>query len=60
MTANDYMKTAEILREFCPRSNMDDVMNVAAYHNLVDQFSAMFADDNPRFDTKKFLEACGV
>jgi hypothetical protein len=60
MTRQDYISTAEILREFCPRNNMEDKMNKHAFRNLVEQFATMFADDNPNFDADKFYKACGL
>ena len=50
----DYQKIADILRETCAGMNYDQ------FNNLVDQFAAMFSNDNPNFQAIEFYEACGL
>lgn len=57
MTRKDYVSTAEILRDFSPGESMIDDKT---FENLVDQFAAMFANDNPNFDADKFYKASGL
>lgn len=52
MTRKDYVATAEILNAYA------DVIDLMEFKNLVDDFSAMFEEDNPRFNSDKFFEAC--
>lgn len=58
MTRKDYVTTATILRDYGPAAT--NVIDSHTFANLVDQFAAMFTDDNPRFDATKFYEACGL
>ena len=53
MTRKDYVATAEILSSF-----KDLIGDEFTFHDLVDEFGAMFESDNPRFDSNKFFEAC--
>ena len=56
MTRKDYVRTAEILKTFG-----DNVLtNEFDYLDLVYDFSDWFAEDNPNFDEKKFVAACGL
>ena len=56
MTRKDYVRTAEILKTFG-----DNVLtNQFDYLDLVYDFADWFAEDNPRFDEKKFAQACGL
>jgi hypothetical protein len=49
MTRQHYRKVAEIINKF-PH----------ARETLAQEFSEMFAEDNPRFDEARFYIACGV
>jgi hypothetical protein len=53
MTRKDYVITAQILSSY-----KDLIGDEFTYHDLVDEFAAMFAEDNPRFDFNKFITAC--
>ncbi len=53
MTRKDYVATAEILSSF-----KDLIADEFTFHDLADEFASMFQADNPRFDSKKFFEAC--
>ena len=55
MTRKDYVATAEILSGY-----KDLIGDNFVYEDLVDDFAGMFAQDNERFDSDKFLEACGL
>jgi hypothetical protein len=55
MTRKDCVKTAEILKKHF-ESNPQLTQEV--FEDLVDEFSLMFEEDNERFDSDKFLEAC--
>lgn len=52
MTRKDYVSTAEILRQY-----QDDIAPFV-FADLVQEFSVMFANDNPRFDVARFEDAC--
>ncbi len=53
MTRKDYVKTAEILSAY-----KDLIADSFTFEDLVDDFSVMFSEDNERFDSDKFREAC--
>lgn len=53
MTRKDYIATASILEAV--KGDMPEHV----HFTLVDMFAAMMEADNPRFDTKRFFEACG-
>jgi len=52
MTRKDYVSTAEILSMF--KDSIDEFV----FHDLVDEFCGMFEEDNARFNSDKFFEAC--
>jgi len=56
MTRKDYVATAEILKNF--GDNIEN--NFTDFLDLVYDFSFMFAKDNPNFNEKKFVNACGL
>ena len=56
MTRKDYVKTAEILKTF--GDNVEN--NFSDFIDLVYDFADMFAEDNPNFQEKKFVQACGL
>ena len=53
MTRKDYVQTAEILSSY-----KDLIADNFVYEDLVDEFASMFEQDNPRFNSEKFWEAC--
>ena len=53
MTRKDYVAVAEILSSY--KDLIDDVFT---FEDLVEDFSGMFAEDNPNFKHEKFREAC--
>jgi hypothetical protein len=52
MTRKDYIETAEIL--FRVKHAVDEKI----HQHLIAEFSEMFANDNPRFDSQRFADAC--
>lgn len=54
MTRKDYVATSEILK-----LSKEDIEH-GVYLDLVYNFADMFAEDNPNFQEKKFVEACGL
>ena len=52
MTRKDYVRVAENL------SSYKDLIDEFTFEDLVDDFGAFFAEDNPRFDAQRFLDAC--
>ena len=57
MTRKDYVATADILETLVSIVSGDNFSDVL---DAVDAFADMFAKDNPRFDRKRFVEACGI
>lgn len=56
MTRKDYVKTAEILKEYWDNNPVE----ISDYLDLVYNFADWFAEDNPNFQEKKFVQACGL
>ncbi len=52
MTRKDYVTTAEILR-----GHLDNI-DETTFDSLVESFAVMFREDNDRFITEKFVDAC--
>lgn len=52
MTRKDYVSTAEILY------SIRHAVPAEIHNHLVQEFSEMFAVDNPRFDPQRFFTAC--
>ena len=52
MTRKDYVVTAEILSGHL--NNIDDI----TFDSRVESFAVMFREDNDRFLTEKFVDAC--
>jgi hypothetical protein len=52
MTRKDYVRTAEILKQF------SDLLPSNSFEDLVFEFGEMFSVDNPRFDFRRFEDAC--
>ena len=57
MTRKDYVKVAEILSNYFVTSVFDEQGEIL-FADLVDEFSLMFENDNPRFDANRFALAC--
>lgn len=57
MTRKDYIETAKILLDF-KDSIGSDHDGEQTFEGLVDRFSIMFENDNPRFDSDRFADAC--
>ena len=53
MTRKDYVKVAEILSSY-----KEALIDNFWYEDLVEDFSALFAEDNPNFKHEIFREAC--
>ena len=53
MTRKDYVATAEILSSY-----KESFVDHFWFEDFVEDFSAMFAQDNPNFNHAKFREAC--
>jgi hypothetical protein len=53
MTRKDYVQTAQILSSY-----KDSIGDELTFQDLVDDFSAMFHEDNPRFNPETFRKAC--
>lgn len=54
MTRKDYVAVSKIL------SNYEEVMDADEYLDLCRDFAKYMAQDNERFDARRFLEACGI
>jgi hypothetical protein len=54
MTRKDYVAVADILAGYS-QAMIDNFW----WEDLVNDFSLLFEKDNPNFNRKKFLEACG-
>lgn len=57
MTRKDYVKIAALLKKYLSLT-VDEEKALMVW--LIDDFAKMMADDNPRFDRQRFLEAAGV
>lgn len=55
MSKKDYMRAAELIRDFW---NRPDLAEVYALAETVQIFVEFFRHDNPRFDEGRFREAC--
>jgi hypothetical protein len=53
MTRKDYVAVAEILSSY-----KDLIGDEFTFHDLVDDFGALFESDNPNFKFEVFREAC--
>jgi hypothetical protein len=51
MTRKDYIETANIL------NSVADEIDFITLANVAERFAEMFANDNPRFDHAKFIDA---
>lgn len=63
MTKKDFIAVAEIIREhgniFSHNCSFDDGAKFAA-NRIARELAKVFKQQNPRFDTVRFLEACGA
>ena len=53
ITKKHYIATADILASY-----NDLIGDEWTFHDLIDEFAGMFAEDNPAFDADKFITAC--
>jgi len=53
MTRKDYVAVSDILRPYAEVMAED-------YVEIARDFASYMSRDNPRFDTGRFLEACGI
>ncbi len=51
MTRKDYVETANIL------NSVADEMDFLTLASVAEKFAEMFANDNPRFDHQRFIDA---
>ena len=58
MTRKDYVSTAEILAENRDALESLGLEGEQIFSDLVNNFAEMFADDNDRFLSGKFFDAC--
>lgn len=56
MTRKDYVIIAEVFANFANVCNLEETIGADIARNLADALQA----DNPRFDSARFLNACGV
>lgn len=54
-TRRTFIDVSEILSSY-----KDLIADEFTYHDLVDEFAAMFANDNPNFDSDRFFKACQI
>lgn len=52
MTRKDYVMTSDILNGHLP------MMDETTFDSLVESFAQMFREDNDRFITERFVDAC--
>jgi hypothetical protein len=57
MTKQDYIIVAEVLNRV---RGMYWVSKAGRYNAIVEELAAAFAEDNPRFNQDKFIDACGL
>lgn len=55
MSRKDYRKFAEYFR-----STYDQYRDGKAYSEAVGEFADILAEDNPRFNRRTFVDACGA
>ena len=55
MTKKDYIKVAEVLHYFLYETNNSNETELIS--NLALSLGKVFKDDNPRFDTVRFIKA---
>lgn len=55
MTRKDFQLVADVIKSHAKNAEDSSVINAIAL-----DFSVRFQKVNPRFDTKRFLDACGL
>lgn len=55
MTKKDFIAIAEIIRQAKEWESSE-----AAINDIAEKLALFFKCNNPRFDTQRFLDACGV
>ena len=58
MTRKDYVSTAEILADIRDGLTSLGIEGEQIFSDLVNDFTEMFAEDNDRFLSNKFIDAC--
>jgi hypothetical protein len=59
MTAKDFNLIAEILKDLL-EDYADDGRAVEVIEDTAQEFAVRLLDSNPRFDSARFLTACGI
>lgn len=54
MTRKDYVAVSNILLDY------QEIIDSVEYLDLCRDFAKYMAQDNDRFDSRRFLEACGI
>jgi hypothetical protein len=57
MTRKDYVRTAEILNDHLVSLSPTDINGSRNIYDTAKDFAEYFAEDNPRFDEKRFMQA---
>jgi hypothetical protein len=57
MTRKDYQAIAVIISSLADKYQFDDGRHVVS--EVASDLADMMAEDNPRFDRQRFLDACG-
>jgi len=58
MTRKDYVETADILSAFRPALESLGLEGEQIFSDLVNEFAEMFKNDNDRFQSGRFFDAC--
>ena len=53
ITRKHFEKTASLIKGFT-------AINEDQRYHMALEFSNMYAEENPRFDTERFIKACGI
>ena len=56
MTRKDYIATAKLLND--AYTTIGGEHELEGFTKAVDSIARVFADDNPRFNVEKFVDAC--
>ena len=61
MTPKDYDAVAEIFATASDKMDKGEINNCGElFENISEELSSLFQENNPNFDTKRFLKACKV
>lgn len=60
MTKKDYELIASVLLDNMTLNPLEFPESFRKWNSIVNNMSIVLASKNPRFDSKKFLQACGV